>query len=98
MRARVWGCRGSIASPGPETVRFGGNTSCLEVRLDDGTVVILDAGTGMRELGRRLLGEGVRDVHVLLSHLHMDHLQGLAFFAPLYQKDVSIHLWGPPSP
>lgn len=98
MRARIWGCRGSIASPGPHTVRYGGNTSCVEVRLADGPVVVLDAGTGMRELGGLLVAEGEREIHVLLSHLHLDHLQGLAFFAPLYQAGVEVHLWGPPSP
>ncbi|MFN2626362.1 MAG: MBL fold metallo-hydrolase [Mycobacteriales bacterium] len=98
MRARVWGCRGSIAAPGRQTVRYGGNTSCVELELDDGSVAVLDAGTGMRELGRKLLSDGVRCVHVMLSHLHLDHLQGLAFFAPLYQRDVELHLWGPPSP
>ena len=98
MQARVWGCRGSIASPGPHTVRYGGNTSCVEMRLAEGPVVVLDAGTGMRELGRMLVQESVREVHVLLSHLHLDHLQGLAFFAPLYEAGVDFHLWGPPSP
>jgi len=96
--ARVWGCRGSIASPGPSTVRYGGNTSCVEVALPDGSVVILDAGTGIRTLGSRLYASGVRVVHVMLSHLHLDHLQGLAFFEPLYRPDVELHLWGPPSP
>jgi phosphoribosyl 1,2-cyclic phosphodiesterase len=98
MRARIWGCRGSVASPGPDTVRYGGNTSCVEVRLADDTVLVLDAGTGMRPLGLRLADEGVKVVHVLLSHLHLDHLQGLAFFAPLYEADVELHIWGPPSP
>jgi phosphoribosyl 1,2-cyclic phosphodiesterase len=98
MRATIWGCRGSIAAPGPSTVRYGGNTSCVEVRLRDGSVVVLDAGTGMRELGRRLVAEGVEQIHLLLSHLHLDHLQGLAFFAPLYTSGVELHVWGPPSP
>ena len=98
MLARVWGCRGSIASPGPSTVKYGGNTSCVELQLPDGAVAILDAGTGIRELGVRLMADDVRVVHVMLSHLHLDHLQGLAFFAPLYCADVELHLWGPPSP
>jgi phosphoribosyl 1,2-cyclic phosphodiesterase len=79
-------------------VKYGGNTSCVELQLPDGAIAILDAGTGIRELGVRLMGDGVRVVHVMLSHLHMDHLQGLAFFAPLYCADVELHLWGPPSP
>lgn len=98
MEITVWGCRGSLAAPGPDTARYGGNTSCVEVRIDDGTVIILDAGTGLRPLGRKLAEEGVGRVHLLLSHLHMDHLQGLAFFKPLYDSNVELHVWGPPSP
>lgn len=98
MEARIWGCRGSVASPGPDTVRYGGNTSCVEVRLDDGTVLVLDAGTGIRALGIRLAEEGVKVIHLFLSHLHLDHLQGLAFFAPLYDPTVVVHVWGPRSP
>ncbi|MBV9935955.1 MAG: MBL fold metallo-hydrolase [Actinobacteria bacterium] len=97
MRARIWGCRGSLAAPGPETVRYGGNTSCVEVRLDDGTAIVLDAGTGIRPLGLQLDREQVKVVHLLLSHLHMDHLQGLGFFRPIYDAGVELHVWGPPS-
>ena len=98
MKVRVWGCRGSLAAPGPETLRYGGNTSCVEVRGEDGDVVVLDAGTGMRPLGVALEHEGVERIHVLLSHLHLDHLQGLGFFRPLFRTDREIHLWGPSSP
>jgi len=98
MRARIWGCRGSLAAPGPETIRYGGNTSCVEVRLSSGDVIVLDAGTGIRPLGLALQAEGVREVHVLLSHLHLDHLQGLGFFAPIFDRDTTVHLWGPVSP
>jgi phosphoribosyl 1,2-cyclic phosphodiesterase len=98
MRAKVWGCRGSLAAPGRETVRYGGNTSCVEVRLDDGSVLALDAGTGIRPLGIQLAKEDVSTVHILLSHLHMDHLQGLGFFQPLFRPDAEVHIWGPPSP
>ena len=97
-RLKVWGCRGSIAASGPQRLRYGGNTSCVEVRTTDSAVVVLDAGTGMRELGQQLRAEGVHEVHVLLSHLHLDHLQGLAFFGPLYDPDATVHLYGPPSP
>ncbi|HJQ83989.1 MAG TPA: MBL fold metallo-hydrolase [Candidatus Binatia bacterium] len=93
MIVRLWGTRGSLAAPGPETARFGGNTSCVEVR-GGGTVLVLDAGTGIRALGASLAG-ALRRVDVLLSHLHMDHIQGLGFFAPLFRSDVEIHLWGP---
>lgn len=98
MRVKVWGCRGSLATPGPDTVRYGGNTSCVEVRGDGGEVLVLDAGTGMRPLGLQLEREGVRTVHVLLSHLHLDHLQGLGFFRPLFDGANDVHIWGPASP
>jgi phosphoribosyl 1,2-cyclic phosphodiesterase len=91
---RLWGTRGSLASPGADTARHGGNTSCVEVRGTDGTLVVIDAGTGIRPLGVALDG-AVRRVDVLLSHLHMDHIQGLGFFRPLYDPDVETHLWGP---
>jgi phosphoribosyl 1,2-cyclic phosphodiesterase len=92
----LWGTRGSLASPGPETARYGGNTACVEVRHADGTLLVLDAGTGMRRLGSALPAE-IRRVDVLLTHLHMDHIQGLGFFAPLYDPQVEVHLWGPAS-
>ena len=98
MRIRVWGCRGSLATPGPGTLRYGGNTSCLEVRLSNGIVLIFDAGTGIRPLGLELVPETSRTIHLLLTHLHFDHLEGLGFFAPLWMADTQIHLWGPPSP
>jgi phosphoribosyl 1,2-cyclic phosphodiesterase len=98
VKARIWGCRGSLATPGADTLRYGGNTSCVEVRLDDGTVLVLDAGTGIRPLGLLLEAERVATVHILLSHLHMDHLQGLGFFKPLFTPGVDVHIWGPASP
>ncbi len=98
MRARVWGCRGSVAAPGADTVKYGGNTSCVEVQLDDGVTIVLDAGTGMRPLGVALQREPPRELHVMLTHLHMDHLQGLGFFRPLFTPGCEIHLWGPASP
>ncbi|MFN2557038.1 MAG: MBL fold metallo-hydrolase [Nitriliruptorales bacterium] len=98
MRARVWGCRGSLAAPGGETLRYGGNTACVEVRLEDGTLIILDAGTGIRPLGVQLESHPPPTVHLLLSHLHLDHLQGLAFFPPLWDRDGEFHIWGPSSP
>ena len=98
MLARVWGCRGSVAAPGEATVRYGGNTSCVEVRLESGHVLVLDAGTGMRPLGAALNATAGSELHILLTHLHMDHLQGLGFFRPLFQPGVDVHIWGPPSP
>jgi phosphoribosyl 1,2-cyclic phosphodiesterase len=98
VRARFWGSRGSLAAPGPDTVRTGGNTSCVEVRLDDGSLVILDSGTGIRALGASLDGDVPARIDILLSHLHLDHLEGLGFFAPLWDPRSELHIWGPPSP
>jgi phosphoribosyl 1,2-cyclic phosphodiesterase len=98
MRARVWGCRGSIPAPAPDTVRYGGNTSCVELNVDEDTVIVLDAGSGMRPLGCVLAAAPPRAVHVLLTHLHLDHLQGLAFFLPFWSDNVELHIWGPSSP
>ena len=96
MKVTLWGTRGSLASPGPETARYGGNTSCVSVEGDDGSVLVLDAGTGIRRLGMAL-PRSLRRVDVLLTHLHMDHIQGLAFFRPLRSADVEVHIWGPAS-
>jgi phosphoribosyl 1,2-cyclic phosphodiesterase len=98
VKVRIWGCRGSLAAPGADTVRYGGNTSCVEVRGVDGEALVLDAGTGMRPLGVAMAEQGVERVHVLLTHLHLDHLQGLGFFRPLFRPGVEVHIWGPPSP
>ncbi|MCZ7677957.1 MAG: MBL fold metallo-hydrolase [Sandaracinaceae bacterium] len=83
LTIRFFGVRGGIASPGPSTVGVGGNTPCVEVRCGE-TPLVLDAGTGMRALGERLLAEGVREHTVLSSHLHWDHIQGLPFFLPAW--------------
>lgn len=96
MKVRFWGTRGSIASAGPESARYGGNTACVEVVGEDGTRLVLDAGTGIRPLGIAMPPETKR-VDVLLSHLHMDHIQGLGFFRPLFQPSIEAHIWGPPS-
>jgi phosphoribosyl 1,2-cyclic phosphodiesterase len=96
MKVTLWGTRGSLAAPGPETLRYGGNTSCVEVRGDDGTILVLDAGTGIRCLGETLGPEAPR-IDLLLTHLHMDHIQGLGFFEPLNRPDQEVHIWGPPS-
>jgi phosphoribosyl 1,2-cyclic phosphodiesterase len=95
VKVTFWGTRGSLASPGPETVRYGGNTACVEIRDSSGGLIILDAGTGIRRLGATLADE--RTIHLFLTHLHLDHLQGLGFFAPLFRPEVEVHLWGPPS-
>lgn len=95
MRVCLWGTRGSIASAGPDTVRYGGNTACAEVEGRDGTIVILDAGTGVRRVGETF--KEPRRLDILLTHLHMDHIQGLGFFAPFFRRDFEVHVWGPPS-
>ncbi len=97
MRATIWGCRGSLPAPGASKLRYGGDTSCVEVRLDDGSLVILDAGTGIRELGAALEPD-VCEVHLLLTHLHMDHVEGFPFFSQLWNASCELHIWGPPSP
>jgi phosphoribosyl 1,2-cyclic phosphodiesterase len=88
---RFWGVRGSIAAPGPDTVRYGGNTSCLEVRCG-GRLLVFDAGTGLRGLGRALASNAPIDADVFLTHTHFDHICGLPFFAPLYQPGNRIRM------
>ncbi len=97
MKATLWGTRGSLAAPGPDTARYGGNTVSVEVVNDEGHALVLDAGTGVRPLGGALVGRGIRRVDLLITHLHMDHIQGLGFFAPLYVPGLEVHLWGPAS-
>jgi phosphoribosyl 1,2-cyclic phosphodiesterase len=95
VRVTFWGTRGSIATPGPETVTYGGDTSCVAVTGSEADhLLVLDAGTGIRRLGASV-EERVRRIDVLLSHLHLDHIIGLGFFAPLFRPDVSITIWGP---
>ena len=94
MKVRVWGARGSVPTPGPETMRYGGNTSCVQVTLSDGTLVVLDAGTGIRTLGIAQ-PRCERPMHILLTHLHLDHIQGLMFFAPAFHPESEIVIWGP---
>lgn len=97
MHVRLWGTRGSIAAPGPDTARYGGNTSCAQI-YDDGDdhVLLLDAGSGIRPAGMKVPWGKVR-VDILLTHLHLDHILGLGFFAPLHNPDAEIHIWGPAS-
>jgi phosphoribosyl 1,2-cyclic phosphodiesterase len=96
MQVRLWGVRGSVPVPGPATQRFGGNTSCVQVTAEDGSQFVLDAGTGIRELGAAMAGRH-RRLDVLLTHLHLDHIQGLMFFAPFFDPEVEITVWGPPA-
>ena len=98
MNVKIWGARGSIPAPGPETMRYGGNTSCVQVTLDDGTIFVLDAGTGIRSLGLALGGQPQQPLNIMLTHLHLDHIQGLMFFAPIFNPRSEIVIWGPASP
>ena len=96
MRVKFWGVRGSISTPGPGTVRYGGNTSCVEVRNGD-EIIILDAGTGLRALGAALLEEfkdQPLNLTMLLTHTHWDHIQGLPFFPPIYNPRCRLKIYG----
>ena len=97
MRVQFWGTRGSIAKPGPGTARYGGNTSCIEVRSARGTLIIVDCGTGGHALGQRLMSEGTKGLrgHILISHTHWDHIQGIPFFAPLFVPGNQWDIYGP---
>jgi phosphoribosyl 1,2-cyclic phosphodiesterase len=97
MRIRIWGCRGSLTTAGRGIVRYGGYTTCIEVRLDDGTLIIIDAGSGIHSLGKSLLAEpGLTDMYLLLTHSHWDHLTGFPFFTPAYLPKYRIHVRGGP--
>ncbi|MGD2044680.1 MAG: MBL fold metallo-hydrolase [Gemmatimonadota bacterium] len=91
---RCWGTRGSIPTPGPETVRYGGNTTCFELR-HAGQRLIFDAGSGIRPLGLDVVEKGPDTIHIFLTHFHWDHIQGFPFFAPLYDPEDSIKVVGP---
>ncbi len=96
MKVRFWGTRGSLAAAGPETIRYGGNTACVALRASGASLIVLDAGSGIRALGATI-GKEVTRIDILLTHLHMDHIQGLGFFGPLFRPGLEIHIWGPPS-
>jgi phosphoribosyl 1,2-cyclic phosphodiesterase len=97
LQVRFWGTRGSIPSPGAQTVRYGGNTPCVELRTESGWLVILDAGTGIRELGRQLMeksnGTPIQG-DIFLTHAHWDHIQGIPFFAPIFGRGNHFTIWG----
>jgi phosphoribosyl 1,2-cyclic phosphodiesterase/DNA-binding response OmpR family regulator len=97
MRVRFWGTRGSIAKPGPATVRYGGNTSCVEIRAASGTLLVLDCGTGAHGLGHALIAERTRPYqgHILITHTHWDHIQGFPFFAPFFLRGDEWDVYAP---
>lgn len=94
MKFKFWGVRGSIPSPGPKTMRYGGNTTCIEVRSDANTLIILDGGTGIFSLAQSLLDQLPISAHVLVTHSHWDHIHGLPFFTPLFIPGNHVHLYG----
>jgi len=100
LKAKFWGCRGSIATPGPKTLRYGGNTACVEVRFRN-SILIFDCGTGIRELGNSLQREfdgTPLHIHLFVSHTHWDHIQGFPFFSPAYVETNVISIYGLCSP
>ncbi|MBA2541178.1 MAG: MBL fold metallo-hydrolase [Deltaproteobacteria bacterium] len=99
MKIRFWGVRGSIPAPGPDTIRYGGNTSCVSVHTANGGLIVIDMGTGLMHLGNTLMtgafGKGSGRATILLSHTHWDHIQGLGFFAPVFIPGNQFTVWGP---
>jgi phosphoribosyl 1,2-cyclic phosphodiesterase len=97
MEITFWGCRGSIPVSGQRTTRYGGSTSCVEVRLEDGSLIVLDAGTGIRNLGKKIVERANdSDIYLILTHPHWDHLIGFPYFAPAYSDRYRIHVRGGP--
>jgi phosphoribosyl 1,2-cyclic phosphodiesterase len=95
MFLKFWGTRGSIPVPGSSTIKYGGNTPCVEVRTSDNKLLILDAGSGIRELGKHVSQNGYeKSIHIFISHYHWDHIQGIPFFMPLYEKGNEITFYG----
>jgi phosphoribosyl 1,2-cyclic phosphodiesterase len=95
MKIKFWGVRGSIPTPGKNTTRYGGNTPCIEVLGDDGTIVILDSGTGIRALGESLAAKSPIEINLCISHTHWDHIHGFPFFIPAYIPNNIINIFGP---
>ncbi len=97
MKIKIWGCRGALPTPGPSTVKYGGNTTCVEVRFADGSLLIIDSGSGIRKLGHELINDpNVREIYLYLTHAHWDHLMGFPFFRPAYLERYKIYVKGGP--
>ncbi len=94
MKFKFWGVRGSIPTPGPNTVKYGGNTTCIEIRTNDNDLIILDAGTGIHALAQNLLREMPIQAHIFITHTHWDHIQGLPFLIPIFIPNNQITLYG----
>jgi phosphoribosyl 1,2-cyclic phosphodiesterase len=97
MIIRCHGARGSIPVSGPEYNKYGGDTTCLEIRTQNDEVIIVDAGSGIRRLGNQLIEEGKYHYHLIFTHSHLDHILGFPFFKPIYHRNVTIHLMGCPT-
>lgn len=93
MLIRCWGARGSVPVSGPQYVRYGGDTTCLEIVSGAGDRIIIDAGTGIRNLGNRLISEKVRDIHLIFTHAHWDHIIGFPFFKPFFNRETRLHMY-----
>ena len=93
MKITIWGCRGSMPTPGPEKNKYGGNTSCVQIEHGN-TCLIFDGGSGIQELGQQL-DPGILEVNILLTHLHIDHIMGLGYFKPFYNPECTVNIWGP---
>ena len=97
MIIRCYGARGSVPVSGEEYIKYGGDTTCLEIRTKNDEIIIVDAGSGIKRLGNRLLREGRLNYHVLFTHSHLDHIMGFPFFRPIYNENAAIHLMGCPT-
>jgi phosphoribosyl 1,2-cyclic phosphodiesterase len=95
MLVKFYGTRGSVAVSNKETRKYGGNTTCVYIETNSGQSIIIDAGTGIRELGRSLIANGRNKINLLFSHYHWDHIQGFPFFAPVFLKETELHIYGP---
>jgi phosphoribosyl 1,2-cyclic phosphodiesterase len=98
MKLRFWGVRGSIPSPGPDTVRYGGNTTCMEIRTDDNQLILIDSGTGIHRAALSLLPSMPLTANIFITHTHWDHIQGLPFFVPIFVPGNKITVHGPHDP
>ncbi|MBU2549117.1 MAG: MBL fold metallo-hydrolase [Proteobacteria bacterium] len=98
MKVRFWGVRGSLATPGPETLKYGGNSTCVQVTLSGGEVILFDCGSGVRNAGRAMINQsGLSEIYIFLTHAHWDHLSGFPFFAPAYMEKYTLHVRGGPT-
>ncbi len=98
MYIRCWGSRGSVPVSGRQYIKYGGDTTCIEIRTKENNIIIIDAGTGIRRLGNKLIREKVSEFHIIFTHAHWDHIMGFPFFKPLYKRSASIKMYRCPIP